>query len=60
MSGKEIWDFFKGAQYWRFSDDSVMDKDYPKNIGNGFQGVPANVDATMVASDEAIYLFKRS
>ena len=37
-----------------------MDKDYPKNIGNGFQGVPANIDATMVSSDGGIYFFKRS
>uniref|UniRef100_A0A8C0DX00 Vitronectin n=1 Tax=Balaenoptera musculus TaxID=9771 RepID=A0A8C0DX00_BALMU len=37
---------FKGSQYWRF-EDGVPDPDFPRNISEGFKGIPDNVDAAL-------------
>ena len=42
--------FFKGDKYWRFSTEGKMDRDYPKRISKGFDGVPNNLDAAFVWS----------
>lgn len=52
--------FFKGAQYWRYSD-RTMDAGYPKDISDGFTGIPDNVDAAMVwGGNGKIYFYKGS
>ncbi|KAM9846578.1 vitronectin b [Aulostomus maculatus] len=54
---------FKGTEYWRFDGD-VMDKDYPKNISDGFSNIPDNVDAAFAIPapghlcKEKAYFFK--
>ncbi|XP_029413771.1 vitronectin isoform X2 [Nannospalax galili] len=54
---------FKGGQYWRF-EDGVMDPDYPRNISEGFSGIPDNVDAAFAlpahsySGRERVYFFK--
>ncbi|XP_020038091.1 vitronectin [Castor canadensis] len=54
---------FKGSQYWRF-EDGVLDPDYPRNISDGFSGIPNNVDAALALpahsynGRERVYFFK--
>ncbi|XP_019502671.1 PREDICTED: vitronectin [Hipposideros armiger] len=54
---------FKGSQYWRF-EDGVLDPDYPRNISEGFKGIPDNVDAALALpahsyhGRERVYFFK--
>ncbi|XP_004433444.1 PREDICTED: vitronectin [Ceratotherium simum simum] len=54
---------FKGSQYWRF-EDGVLDPDYPRNISDGFKGIPDNVDAALAlpahsySGRERVYFFK--
>ncbi|XP_011730114.1 vitronectin isoform X1 [Macaca nemestrina] len=54
---------FKGSQYWRF-EDGVLDPDYPRNISDGFDGMPDNVDAALAlpahsySGRERVYFFK--
>uniref|UniRef100_H3ABB6 Vitronectin n=1 Tax=Latimeria chalumnae TaxID=7897 RepID=H3ABB6_LATCH len=54
---------FKGKQYWRF-DDGVLDKDYPRNISDGFSNIPDDVDAAFALpannfnGKEKVYFFK--
>ncbi|XP_070418788.1 vitronectin [Equus przewalskii] len=54
---------FKGSQYWRF-EDGVLDPDYPRNISEGFSGIPDNVDAALAlpahsySGRERVYFFK--
>ncbi|KAM9597962.1 vitronectin [Trichechus inunguis] len=54
---------FKGSQYWRF-EDGVLDPDYPRNISEGFKGIPDNVDAALAlpahsySGRERAYFFK--
>ncbi|XP_062969255.1 vitronectin [Cynocephalus volans] len=54
---------FKGSQYWRF-EDGVLDPDYPRNISEGFGGIPDNVDAALAlpahsySGRERVYFFK--
>uniref|UniRef100_A0A8C5KXG7 Vitronectin n=1 Tax=Jaculus jaculus TaxID=51337 RepID=A0A8C5KXG7_JACJA len=54
---------FKGSQYWRF-EDGVLDPDYPRNISEGFIGIPDNVDAALALpahsynGQERVYFFK--
>ncbi|XP_037349489.1 vitronectin [Talpa occidentalis] len=54
---------FKGSQYWRF-EDGVLDPDYPRNISDGFSGIPDNVDAALAlpahsySGQERVYFFK--
>ncbi|XP_006874275.1 PREDICTED: vitronectin [Chrysochloris asiatica] len=55
--------FFKGSQYWRF-EDGVLDPDYPRNISEGFMGIPDNLDAAFAlpahsySGRERAYFFK--
>ncbi|XP_004706989.2 vitronectin [Echinops telfairi] len=55
--------FFKGSQYWRF-EDGVLDPNYPRNISDGFTGIPDNLDAVFAlpahsySSRERVYFFK--
>lgn len=52
--------FFKGGQYWRYTD-RTMDSGYPKDISDGFTGIPDNVDAAMVwGGNGKIYFYKGS
>ncbi|KAB1265378.1 Vitronectin [Camelus dromedarius] len=54
---------FKGSQYWRF-EDGVLDPDYPRNISEGFRGIPDNLDAAFAlpahsySGRERVYFFK--
>ncbi|XP_042636408.1 vitronectin [Orycteropus afer afer] len=54
---------FKGSQYWRF-EDGVLDPDFPRNISDGFKGIPDNVDAALALpahsynGQERVYFFK--
>ncbi|XP_040856706.1 vitronectin [Ochotona curzoniae] len=54
---------FKGSQYWRF-EDGVLDPDYPRNIAEGFDGIPNDVDAAFAlpahsfSGRERVYFFK--
>ncbi|XP_026373485.1 vitronectin [Ursus americanus] len=54
---------FKGNQYWRF-EDGVLDPDFPRNISEGFKGIPDNVDAALALpahsynGRERVYFFK--
>lgn len=54
---------FKGNQYWRF-EDGVLEPDYPRNISEGFSGIPDNVDAALAlpahsySGRERAYFFK--
>ena len=53
--------FFKGNRYWRFSPNKRLDDGFPKNINDGFEGIPANVDAAFVwGRNDKIYFFKGS
>ncbi|XP_055475734.1 vitronectin [Psammomys obesus] len=54
---------FKGSQYWRF-EDGILDPDFPRNISEGFSGIPDNVDAALALpahrynGRERAYFFK--
>ncbi|XP_004450014.2 vitronectin [Dasypus novemcinctus] len=54
---------FQGSQYWRF-EDGVLDPNYPRNISEGFQGIPDDVDAALAlpahsfSGRERVYFFK--
>ncbi|XP_048221646.1 vitronectin [Perognathus longimembris pacificus] len=54
---------FKGSQYWRF-EDGVLEPDYPRDISEGFSGIPDNVDAALAlpahsySGRERVYFFK--
>lgn len=54
---------FKGSRYWRFSGD-VLDEGFPRDISEGFDGIPNDVDAafTLPAPNhrgkEKAYFFK--
>lgn len=53
----------QGSQYWRF-EDGVLDPDFPRNISEGFRGIPDNVDAALAlpahsySGRERVYFFK--
>ena len=48
----------QGNRYWRFTD-MQMDSDYPKDISDGFEGIPSNIDTAFVWSGNGkIYFFK--
>lgn len=52
--------FFQGTKYWRYSG-RVMDGDYPKEISDGFTGIPDHLDAAMVwGGNGKIYFYKGS
>ncbi|XP_004635479.1 vitronectin [Octodon degus] len=54
---------FKGSQYWRF-EDGVLDPGFPRNISEGFDGIPDNLDAALAlpahsySGRERVYFFK--
>ncbi|XP_049627847.1 vitronectin [Suncus etruscus] len=54
---------FKGSEYWRF-EDGVLDPDYPRDISEGFSGIPDDVDAALAlpahsyTGQEKAYFFK--
>lgn len=53
----------QGSQYWRF-DDGALDPGYPRNISEGFEGIPNDVDAAFALpahnyhGNERVYFFK--
>lgn len=50
--------FFQGSKYWRYSGRQ-MDGDYPKDISDGFTGIPDNIDAALVwGGNGKIYFYK--
>ncbi len=50
--------FFKGSQYWRYNGTN-MDRGYPKQISQGFRGIPDNIDAVMwLPNLKKVYFFK--
>lgn len=63
MSHLFIFPASQGSQYWRF-DDGVLDPDYPRNISEGFDGIPDNIDAALAlpahrySGRERAYFFK--
>ncbi|KAM4843145.1 vitronectin [Thomomys bottae] len=54
---------FKGSQYWRF-EDGVLEPNFPRDISEGFSGIPDNVDAALALpahsynGQERVYFFK--
>ncbi|CAI9162691.1 unnamed protein product [Rangifer tarandus platyrhynchus] len=54
---------FKGSLYWRF-EDGVLEPDFPRNISDGFKGIPDDVDAALALpahsynGRERVYFFK--
>lgn len=47
-----------GSKYWRYTG-KAMDEGYPKEINEGFTGIPDNIDAALVWSGNGkIYFFK--
>ncbi|XP_005402815.1 PREDICTED: vitronectin isoform X2 [Chinchilla lanigera] len=54
---------FKGNQYWRF-EDGILDPDFPRNISEGFSGIPDDLDAALAlpahsySGRERVYFFK--
>lgn len=52
--------FFQGTKYWRYSGRQV-DGDYPKEISEGFTGIPDHLDAALVwGGNGKIYFYKGS
>ena len=50
---------FKGVHYWMLSDATKKaEKDYPKNINEGWGGVPDNIDDSLLWSNNRLYFFK--
>lgn len=50
----------QGSRYWRFTNFK-LDADYPKDLSEGFAGVPSNIDTALVWSGNGkIYFFKGS
>jgi matrix metalloproteinase-14 (membrane-inserted) len=48
----------KGSRYWRYTHFQ-LDADYPKDLSEGFAGVPSNIDTALVWSGNGkIYFFK--
>uniref|UniRef100_A0A3B3SIB6 Vitronectin a n=1 Tax=Paramormyrops kingsleyae TaxID=1676925 RepID=A0A3B3SIB6_9TELE len=53
----------QGNMYWRF-EDNVLDEEYPRNISDGFENIPDNVDAAFAVpaknhhGKEKVYFFK--
>ncbi|XP_003227312.2 vitronectin [Anolis carolinensis] len=54
---------FQGNQYWRFAD-GVLEPEFPRNISDGFKGIPDDLDAAFALpaqnyfSSERVYFFK--
>lgn len=48
----------QGTQYWRYIN-TTMDGDYPKEISDGFTGIPDHLDAATVwTGNGKIYFYK--
>ncbi|XP_025031077.1 vitronectin [Python bivittatus] len=53
----------QGNLYWRF-DDGVLEDGFPRNISDGFQGIPDDLDAALALpaenyfASEHVYFFK--
>lgn len=53
----------QGSQYWRF-DDGALDPGYPRDISEGFEGIPNDIDAAFALpahsyhGNERVYFFK--
>ena len=51
-----------GSEYWRLTEnaamDYVVDFDYPKKIHLHWSGVPDNLDAASVYTNNEVYFFK--
>lgn len=53
----------QGSLYWRFND-GTLDPKFPRNISEGFQGIPNDVDAAIALpaenylTNERVYFFK--
>uniref|UniRef100_A0A8C6X119 Vitronectin n=1 Tax=Naja naja TaxID=35670 RepID=A0A8C6X119_NAJNA len=56
---------FQGSRYWRFHDGR-LEADFPRNISEGFEGVPDDLDAALALpaenylGSERVYFFKGS
>ncbi|XP_058019770.1 vitronectin [Ahaetulla prasina] len=56
---------FQGSLYWRF-DEGLLEPDYPRNISEGFEGIPDDLDAALALpaenylGSERVYFFKGS
>ncbi|KAF5304494.1 hypothetical protein FQA39_LY09690 [Lamprigera yunnana] len=48
---------FKGSKYWRLTDTGVA-KGYPKEISQGWPGLPGDVDAAFTYKNGKTYFFK--
>ena len=50
--------FIQGSLYWRYTNYK-LDPNYPKDLSEGFAGVPANIDTAFVWSGNGkIFFFK--
>ncbi|XP_032072931.1 vitronectin isoform X2 [Thamnophis elegans] len=56
---------FQGSRYWRF-DEGRLEADFPRNISEGFGGIPDHLDAALALpaqdylASERVYFFKGS
>lgn len=50
---------FKGAKYWRLTDESIA-PGYPKLIADNWPGLPGNIDAAFTYKNGKTYFFKGS
>ncbi|XP_063151280.1 vitronectin [Candoia aspera] len=56
---------FQGSRYWRF-DEGVLEDGFPRNISEGFEGIPDDLDAALALpaenyfTSERVYFFKGS
>ena len=51
--------FFKGSLYWKYENHRLMPS-YPKNISDGWHGIPDNIDAAFVWSGNGKTYFIKS
>jgi matrix metalloproteinase-14 (membrane-inserted) len=52
-----LW-FDQGSYYWRWRDNAI-DPGYPKQIREGFAGIPDNIDAAFVwGGNDKTYFIK--
>lgn len=59
-TGDKSYYVFKGANYWKLTEDSVEDG-YPRKISDDWPGLPNNIDAAFTWTDnQKTYFFKGS